>query len=540
MFPVHSTTLVLWASLIFIFLPFSTGKTRPHFIYGKNVPEILNSKSLEKILIKPALGKLVIFSNNFCKQCVLFEDTMEKLIFKVSKWRKVLAVYFFDCTKGHNIRVCGDHRVRQMPTLRFFHLDLVGYHHGFEITNLELTSIVEDLVGLLSFAEHRSLNFDVVLHNETLSNLWPDDEKIQYIVLVYQPSRSFLGLETALDMLPHKEVRVRIVEDDHILMDLTAGKKLSIFERNGKQHSFETARHSVKAYVHLLQKFLKDEGYPSTPSHQPIVWAEGADSYQLEQKEIEQYVLRAPVRIYRADLERALYKLLHIEIPKEQNLEGDSLVALKNFMMVLAKVNPLNRKGKMMLIAMHKWLEHKNHLTGEEFLLRVYTLELAPSLVFGGRHYVGCVPSKPFLREYPCSLWILFHYLTVEGANLSEPFQPGFVAKAIKGFIQHFFFECPSCAEEFLSIAKPLDVKSHDEEILWLWETHNEFNKRLEDDGTLDPEFPKIQFPSKASCRDCKDENGWMRPNVLKYLKSLYNINNLSFYGMSYTIIYQY
>uniref|UniRef100_A0A6P4FKH6 Sulfhydryl oxidase n=1 Tax=Drosophila rhopaloa TaxID=1041015 RepID=A0A6P4FKH6_DRORH len=468
---------------------------------------------------------------------------MEELIPIVSPWRKVLAVYFFDCTKEDNLEVCREYKIRHKPSLRFFHVDLVdlGYRHGFDITTQGITYIQEELVPVLGYPKHHNLNFNVVQPNETLKTLWLEDMAIKYLVLVYQPSESVLGMETALDMLPYRGVSVRIVDDYAVLKEIANGERLTIFKRNGNEHSWETISHTVKAYVHVLQQFLKAEGYPIPSPPHPIKSAEGADSFHLEQDEIRKHVLKGPVRIYRADLERAIYKLLHIEIPKAQNIEGQSLNALKNFMRVLAKINPLNRKGKIMLRGINKWLKIKSNFTGDQFLLRVYSLEQAPSQIFGGRHYVGCVSSKPFLREYSCSLWILFHFLTVAAAEQWQLFKPGFVLNSIKGFVQHFFFECPSCSDDFTDIANHSNTKSvnsHDEEILWLWETHNEFNKRLEDDDTQDPGFLKIQFPSKAACQHCKNGDDWMRPKVLNYLKNLYDIDSLSFYGLPSTSSY--
>ena len=40
--------------------------------------------------------------------------------------------------------------------------------------------------------------------------------------------------------------------------------------------------------------------------------------------------------------------------------------------------------------------------------------------------WVGCQGSLPRYRGYPCSLWQLFHSMTV-GAMLSDPSSPGYV-----------------------------------------------------------------------------------------------------------------
>lgn len=81
-----------------------------------------------------------------------------------------------------------------------------------------------------------------------------------------------------------------------------------------------------------------------------------------------------------------------------------------------------------------------------------------------------------------------------------------------------------------------------DNTVLWLWEAHNEVNDRLKGDETEDPEFPKIQFPTKESCKSCYKEPmflpitnkiNWDKMEVLQFLKNIYHPTNISHYGLN-------
>lgn len=67
-------------------------------------------------------------------------------------------------------------------------------------------------------------------------------------------------------------------------------------------------------------------------------------------------------------------------------------------------------------------------------------------------------------------------------------------------------------------------IKTDQEAILWLWRKHNLVNDRLHQQRREDPEFPKIQYPSKLYCTECFDNNftKWNDDAVLNYLLKMY------------------
>ncbi|MEQ2170353.1 Sulfhydryl oxidase 2, partial [Goodea atripinnis] len=101
--------------------------------------------------------------------------------------------------------------------------------------------------------------------------------------------------------------------------------------------------------------------------------------------------------------------------------------------------------------------------------------------------WVGCQGSRPGLRGYPCSLWTLFHVLTVQhDATPTVLDNTGLEGKAapVLQVMRHYirtFFGCKECGQHFeqAAAASMDEVKSPEEEVLWLWNQHNRVNARL-------------------------------------------------------------
>ena len=145
-----------------------------------------------------------------------------------------------------------------------------------------------------------------------------------------------------------------------------------------------------------------------------------------------------------------------------------------------------------------------------------------------------CTGSQPHLRGYPCSLWTLFHTLMVQDckSHFGRAMDRRKILYGISGFVQ-YFFSCQKCRHHFMKEAATISssVKTNDDAILWLWRAHNKANRRLKNDKSSDPEFPKIQFPPLYLCPTCRLPSQfhndsvikWEEKNVLKFLKKFYN-----------------
>jgi hypothetical protein len=187
---------------------------------------------------------------------------------------------------------------------------------------------------------------------------------------------------------------------------------------------------------------------------------------------------------------------------------------------------------------------------------RTHNVGLAPE-----RHlkWKYCAGSEPFLRGHTCSLWIIFHTLTVheyltsvEGrpqhnnSNTSEykfqvdyskpprrPCDPNnpdeaylssktselfltqtrFALANIINFVR-YYLPCTNCAAHFSCMVEHstglnfgLDqegsAEPDDSHLLWLWEAHNRVNERTRGTHSEDPTRPKHIFPSYKACPQC-------------------------------------
>lgn len=183
-----------------------------------------------------------------------------------------------------------------------------------------------------------------------------------------------------------------------------------------------------------------------------------------------------------------------------------------------------------------------------------------------------CAGSSPYLRGHTCSLWVLFHSLTVnefisktsykysasdeepeeyqfqirvtnKTLDLCDPKNPEpallessneqlfipknqFVLSNIINFVR-YYLSCTNCAAHFscmvlssppryLNNNHPDEIelkkeKVEDEHLLWLWEAHNKVNIRTKKTHSEDPKHPKHVFPVYDACPKCylaKPENG--------------------------------
>lgn len=165
---------------------------------------------------------------------------------------------------------------------------------------------------------------------------------------------------------------------------------------------------------------------------------------------------------------------------------------------------------------------------------------------------MGCyLGSADDYRGYTCGLWQTFHYLTVAATNSDKSNDALETLRAIHGYVK-YFFGCSDCSDHFQLMAERNDmwkVATKDAAVLWLWSAHNEVNRRLAGDGSDDPMFPKIQYPSQQTCPQCRQEmipaesakplgsSGndtphWNTDEVLYYLRRVYSGINLSRYGV--------
>ena len=372
-------------------------------------------------------------------------------------------------------------------------------------------------------------------------------DEIKYSFLVFETPDSYVGSDVILDFQNIHEIHIRRVTSDNELLCVTAKVKkfpsLILLQRDGSQNFIAIKAPTREAVRKSIQDFMSSVGINIEMTDTMEEYPENSSKSDQTEVKSETNTSQNPADkfgdvVFQIDLEKALrYSIVH-EIPLSKMIDGEKLIALKNYLHVLASYFPMRHTGVVYLSTLYDIIKKKRSITGGNFRHLVSSTEEEMSQVYSGNlEWIGCKGSSKVFRGYPCGLWTMFHMLTVNFAVQSfDEVQndPGKILRAMYGYIKNFF-GCAECSQHFVEMAnrnKIFQVKNQDENILWLWRAHNEVNKRLAGDLTEDPQHKKIQYPDKKDCPSCRDENGnWKEDEVLLYLKKKYRYEGINFYG---------
>lgn len=517
--------------------------------------KVLDNATFERELSTAGSCKLVQFINYFCGDCRRFAPIFRELAWQLIAWRRVLSIYVVDCAQERNVRICRDYEVRQTPMLRIFppNFHRTAHHIGYHLNSLnpgEIFAKVAYYIGNMKYATGQP-DFEAIKAVDNAQKILGNCTSHSHLVMVYQPVESTVGRDTILALLTWPTLMVRIINDRRNFANFglsQEGTDLAIVNCAGKALYMHPPNATSTGYAASVAQYLLSMGYTTERPPSTTTLANPAEHLlDEEQATILTTVLQGFPKVYLADLEQSIDKLLHIELPKVRLFHSDNLLALQQLLNVLQMFSPLNASGGKLLKQLYEYVQTigtSGNLTGVAFQLKVATLERGLPGIFKARRYVGCVASGPFQRHFTCSLWTLFHYLTVQTAKSGTVLPGGYVLRTIHGFVKHFF-GCQDCVQHFLKMSERrrlFAVNTQDEEVLWLWQAHNEVNYRLAGDSTEDPKFPKLQFPSSDLCAECQlqspQNTTWHTPAVLAFLKGLYDKKNLSYYGLPTNVGY--
>lgn len=544
-------------SLLLCVLILSAGRGELLFNPDDNVVQ-LDFASVESGLSEPTSGKLVQFFNGFCEESQNFIPAFRNLSRKLYKWHRVLKVHVLDCGKDENDMICSIYSIRKTPTLRYFppSYKLAPDNLGTEITHRNPKEIQSKLALNLQKLDY----FKMFKRQDNVTHIFQTHKDIEYVAFVFQmcldhflphletgnsmeekyasqgdcnednPIVSLIGRNTILELLPYRKVVVRIFDNHDVYNKFGISpvpNLVVLVNKAGKLLFLTPEMDSSKAYVAAIKQFLI---FVDLKPQKPLPKTPPANISEALRYEIFEQHKHHPSRIYRADLERAIDQILNVEFPGTTHFAGAKIVVLRNFVKLIYNSSPLKPEAREKLANLYYSLRVKKQLSGVGF--KNLLLKSVKDYVFDGKQYVGCIASRPSLRGFNCSLWVLFHYLSVESKKL----KPKSVLLVFLGYVR-FFMNCKECdmkISEFKKLRPIANVTNDDEQILWLWEAHNYVNKQLAGDSTEDPKFPKIQFPSERDCPKCRNNaTEWRTEEVLHYLKGIYTLKNLSWFGMS-------
>ncbi|XP_008588322.1 PREDICTED: sulfhydryl oxidase 2 [Galeopterus variegatus] len=459
-----------------------------------------------------------------------------------SDWAAAIRVAALDCADEKNQEVCRTYDIHFYPTFRYFKAFTKEFTTGenFKGPDRELQTVRQTMIDFLQ--NHTEGNrppacppLDPIPPGDVLSLV--DNHGGQYVAVVLESDGSYLGREVILDLIPYGNIVVtRALDADKALLEklgVSSVPSCYLIHPNGSHGLVNVAkplRSFFSSYLKSLpgvrKKLLRLPEKPNKEENSEVVFWREFDKSKL----------------YMADLESGLHYLLRVELATHRSLAGAELKTLRDFVTLVAKLFPGRPPVRKLLEMLQEWLASLPlDRIPYDAVLDLVNNKMRISGIFLTSHikWVGCQGSHPELRGYPCSLWKLFHTLTVEASARPDALvgtgfedDPQAVLQTMRRYI-HTFFGCKECGEHFEDMAKESmdSVKTPDQAILWLWKKHNTVNSRLAGHLSEDPKFPKVPWPTPDLCPACHEEikglDSWNEGHVLTFLKQHYGRSNL-------------
>uniref|UniRef100_A0A8D0CTM8 Sulfhydryl oxidase n=2 Tax=Sander lucioperca TaxID=283035 RepID=A0A8D0CTM8_SANLU len=498
---------------------------------------ILSSSSLKPSVINSSSAWLVQFFSSWCGHCIQYSSTWKALAQDVKDWQQAVSVAVLDCAQEENFDICKEFSIKFYPTFRYFRAHSPDTDRGtpYRGADREIQSVRQLMVNILQ--NHTKLDrpdhcppLEPYSSVELLPLLGQRSD--HYTAIIIEEPDSYVGREVILDLLQYSGVEVkRALSSDLPLLDAL---KITTFPSVYLLHPNTTHTH---LHVQKRLRFFFSSLLRTLPGVQRQMGA------LPDKQSTEPWRDFDRSKVYAADLESALHYLLRVELATHNTLEGEELKIFKDFVTLVAKLYPGGGSVVKLMETLSDWLlSLPLPRIPYQAVLDLVDNKMRISGVFLGAElrWVGCQGSRAGLRGYPCSLWTLFHVLTVqhdatptalENTGLEGEAAP--VLQVMRRYIRTFF-GCEECGRHFEQAAAVSMEKVQDREgqILWLWNQHNMVNYRLAGSLSDDPLFPKAPWPSPSLCSSCHEEkNGvhvWNHGNVLFFLRQHYGASNMS------------
>ncbi|KAG7490651.1 sulfhydryl oxidase 2 [Solea senegalensis] len=508
---------------------------------------ILSGSSLKPTVSNSSSAWLVQFYSSWCGHCIQYSSTWKTLALDVKDWHPAISVAVVDCAQEENFDVCKEYSIKFYPTFKYFQAHAAPSDTGtiYRGADRQIQSVRQLMVNILQNHTRRDWPdhcppLEAYSSAELLSLL--GQRSNHYTAIIIEDPASYVGREVILDLLQFSHVVVkRALSTDLPLLDalkITSSPSIYLLHPNGTH----TLLHVEKRLRFFFSSLLR-----TLPGVQRRFKSEGASIGQMvaqpDKQSTEPWRDFNRSQVYTADLESALHYLLRVELATHNILKGEELKVFKDFVIVVAKLYPGGGSVVKLMETLSDWLlSLPLQQIPYQAILDLVDNKMRISGVFLGKElrWVSCQGSRAGLRGYPCSLWTLFHVLTVQHdakpatlKNTGLESQAAPVLQVMRRYIRTFF-GCELCGQHFeQAAAVSMDkVQNQEQQILWLWNQHNMVNYRLA--GTLsdDPLFPKAPWPSPSLCPSCHEEKDgihvWNQDNVLHFLRHHYGASNLS------------
>ncbi|XP_077904803.1 sulfhydryl oxidase 2 isoform X1 [Ictidomys tridecemlineatus] len=509
---------------------------------GEDAVWVLDSGSVRGATANSSAAWLVQFYSSWCGHCIGYAPTWRALAGDVRDWAAAIRVAALDCAEEKNQEVCRTYDVHFYPTFRYFKAFTKAFTTGenFKGPDRELRTVRQTMIDFLQ--NHTEGTWppacpplDPLQPSDVLSLF--DSRGGHYVAVVFESSGSYVGREVILDLIPYENIVVsRALDGDTAFLEtlgISSVPSCYLIYPNGSRGLVNVAkplRSFFSSYLKSLPDVRKKSLFlPEKPN-------------KAENSEVVVWREFDRAKLYMADLESCLHYLLRVELAAHRSLAGAQLKTLRDFVTVISKLFPGRPPVRKLLEMLQEWLASLPlDRIPYSAVLDLVNNEMRISGIFLTNHvkWVGCQGSRPELRGYPCSLWKLFHTLTVQASTHPEALvgtgfedDPQAVLQTLRRYIQTFF-GCKECGEHFEAMAKESmdSVKTLDQAVLWLWSRHNAVNSRLAGHLSEDPKFPKVPWPTPDLCPACHEEikglDSWNEGQVLVFLKQYYSSSNL-------------
>nr|XP_039269923.1 sulfhydryl oxidase 1-like [Styela clava] len=504
---------------------------------------ILTASSFEETVFDSPYIWIIEFYSSWCGHCQEFAPTFKAFAKDIAEWQNIIRIGVLDCPDEDNRKLCLKMEIRGYPEMRIFHPhsntsnsgEVIDARSIENLRNVSVKNIEKDLDSVSwSLEGIPKPTFDFASF-EDINQFLKAKSTPHYLAVIIEEESSSIGKEVILDISSCKNISARRVISDSIAVKALTDKTgvtinefptVILMSKDGKAQEITVELRRRSFYTYKLRN-LPGVGDPKTLPKQVLPVEKDRGSY-VDWKTVDRS------KVYIADIESGLRYALTIEIGLLKVLEDETLDATKSFVGTIALLSehiPMQETTKNFLVKLISWLAGKEKVYHREWQQRMEIVEDDSFLPQLDQRWVGCAPSKPGLRGYPCSLWTLFHSLTVASYNADEQDTES-VPRAMEAYITNFF-SCVECRKNFIKeiIDSPYEdgLTSNKDVVLWLWELHNKVNKRLHGAISEDPNIQKVQFPPVKFCYDCQNSDGdWNRDKVFEYLVQRYSASQVS------------
>lgn len=261
-------------------------------------------------------------------------------------------------------------------------------------------------------------------------------------------------------------------------------------------------------------------------------------------------------RIFAVDLLKGITYMITHEIRIKGDLTPAEFNTIRNLLTILKKFLPLDRWDATMsrfISDLRTKLDdsrmafEKNGVHAQEMRdLLEWTGADTLRLRYSRENWVTCHDSDRQYKGYTCSLWLLFHTLTMGEYMRTPPVRKRniLVLTTMRDYIIKFL-GCTVCSSNFERETENLEksITARDSSVIWLWRTHNRVNQRLNNEKQQDKRKPLIDvlYPHPSRCPTCYksplidigvdgrnlDDIEWQMPDVVDLISETYHPDNV-------------